>query len=174
MLSIAHERVINESPRAPLGRSKENQSHFRENDMLKASTLVIVTAAVLGMTQFAGAQGFYPDTHYHNVPHTSTHTDYVRHGFHVDAVPHTTTHFHSVPHTSFSPMNYWQPQYVPHTATHVDYLPHQGHVDAVPHTTTHWDRAPMYVPHVTTHNDYIPHGSHVDAVPHTSTHWHVR
>ena len=169
--SVAHDRASNEPPP---GNSLENKHPLGRNDMLKTSTIVIAAVAVFGMTQLASAQGFYPETHYHNVPHTTTHTDYVRHGNHVDAVPHTTTHIDRVPHTTYRPINPWRPRYVPHTTTHIDYVPHGNHVDAVPHTTTHFHRVPRLIPHTTTHFDRVRHGNHSHVVPHTTTHWHRR
>ena len=116
--------------------------------MLKTSTILVAAVAVFGMTQMASAQGYYQDTHFHDVPHTTTHTDYVRHGNHIDAVPHTTTHIDRVPHTTLRPRTPWYPQrnLVPHTTTHTDFIPHGNHVDAVPHTTTHFHlRRPRYL-----------------------------
>ena len=159
---------------------KWKRNPFRENQMLKTSTIIMAAVAIFGTAQLASAQGYYPSTHYDNVPHTTTHTDYVRHGNHVDAVPHTTTHIDRVPHTTFRPINRWNPRpnYVPHTTTHTDYIPHGNHVDAVPHTTTHWDRVPQYrpryVPHTTTHFDRVRHGNHSHVVPHTTTHFDRR
>ena len=68
--------------------------------MFKPSTLILAAVAIFGTAQFANAQGFYQETHFHNVPHTTTHLDYVRHGNHIDAVPHTTTYIDAVPHTT--------------------------------------------------------------------------
>ncbi len=165
--------------RPPAAR-KLRRNPFRENQMLKTSTIILAAVAVFGTAQFASAQGYFPNTHYDNVPHTTTHTDNVRHGNHVDAVPHTTTHIDRVPHSTFRPINRWNPRpiSVPHTTTHTDYAPHGNHVDAVPHTTTHWDRVPQYrpryVPHTTTHFDRVRHGYHSHAVPHTTTHFDRR
>jgi len=106
--------------------------------MLKTSTLILAAVAVFGMTQLANAQGFIADTHFHDVPHTTTHTDLVRHGNHYHAVPHTTTHIDRVPHTTLRPINHWRPRYVPHTSTHFHRVRHGFHSHLVPHTTTHW------------------------------------
>jgi len=161
--------------------------------MLKLTTGLLTVVAMFAITHVASGQ-FYPNTHFHNVPHTQTHIDYVPHNGHVDAVPHTTTHFHQVPHTTFRP-NYpqqqfypqqqqqfypqqqqfypqqqqvFRPRVVPHTTTHNHLVPHNGHLDVVPHTTTHFDHV---VPHTTTHNHLVPHGNHIDVVPHTTTHF---
>ena len=90
-LSVAHDRAINEPPP---GSSLKKLASFRENEMLKTSTLVMAAVAVFGMTQLANAQGFIADTHFHDVPHTTTHTDLVRHGNHYHAVPHTLSLIH--------------------------------------------------------------------------------
>lgn len=116
--------------------------------MFKPSTIILAAVAIFGTAQFANAQGYYQDTHFHDVPHTTTHIDYVPHGNHFHAVPHTTTHIDRVPHTTLRPIPHWnsRPTYVPHTTTHTDLIPHGDHYDAVPHTTTHWHRVPQYRP----------------------------
>ena len=170
-------RESTDRPRVGSTYSSQNQTsrpkHIKGNEMKRIITSVLVIAAVAVTAQFANAQGYY-ETHFHNVPHTTTHIDYVPHGNHLHAVPHTTTHIDRVPHTTFRPVNPWRPRYVPHTTTHIDYVPHGNHVDAVPHTTTHFHRVPRLIPHTTTHFDRIRHGNHSHIVPHTTTHWHRR
>lgn len=121
--------------------------------MFKKSTIIMAAVAVLGTVQMANAQGFHQETHFHDVPHTTTHLDYIPHGNHVHAVPPTTTHIDRVPHTILRPTTPWhrRPAFVPHTTTHIDYIPHGNHVDAVPHTTTHWDRVPRFRPRYNPH-----------------------
>lgn len=158
------------------------------NDMCKPMTLILALVTVFASTQLASAQVLFRRGHSHLVPHTTTHTDIVRHGNHLHAVPHTTTHLDRVTHSTRRPVGgivlnsrlvpqattqyYRAPRVVPHTTTHFDRVRHGNHSHIVPHTTTHFHRIPRVVPHTTTHFDRVRHGNHSHIVPHTTTHFH--
>lgn len=143
--------------------------------MLKTSTIIMAAVAVFGTAQLVSAQGYNQGTHYDNVPHTTTHTDYVRHRFHVDAVPHTTTHVDRQLHTNYGQTNAWFPrstQNYNYQSTN-QYQPRSQY-----QSTNQYNYAPQYqpryAPHTTTHYDRVQHGNHVDVNRHTTTHWDRR
>ena len=145
-------------------------------EKIKISWLALTVVFV--MSQVGTAQIYYQDTHFHNVPHTTTHTDYIPHNGHFDAVPHTTTHIDQLPHTTFRPTyqypsTQWQQPYNTYQPYPLQqqYVPQQNYYPQTYNYPSQQYYPQQYVPHTTTHLDYVPHNGHIDVMPHTTTHF---